>query len=284
MPALLWRTRVNSHKNARTNPYSRALLVSRVVDDGWTAASSAVAFGISVRTVRKWLARYRAEGPAGLVDRPSRPRDPRTRIRDGWAAADPPSAPLPADRRRDRGTARARPLDRCGRAGTPRSRPAGQARTNAAGAALRAGTTWRSRSSRHQEAAKFDKPGHRVTATRRGQNDGTGWEYVHVCIDDRSRTAYVEVREDETGDSCARFLARAIVWFAAQGVTIRRVMTDNGTGYRSHLFRQAREALGLRHLLTRPYTLDSSLPWRGTAAFRKAAREDATAGRQSRLF
>jgi transposase InsO family protein len=87
-----------------------------------------------------------------------------------------------------------------------------------------------------------------------GQNDGVGWEFVHVCIGDHARLAYVEVLDDETGDSCARFLARAVVWFARHGVCVRRVMTDNGTGYRSHLFRQAREALGLRHLRTRPYT------------------------------
>jgi transposase InsO family protein len=102
--------------------------------------------------------------------------------------------------------------------------------------------------------ARFDKPGHRVTGSRVGQNSKLGFEYVHVCIDDHSRAAYVEVLEDETGDTCARFLARAVVWFAKQGITVRRVMTDNGVGYRSHLFRQAWQALGLRHLLTRPYT------------------------------
>ena len=102
--------------------------------------------------------------------------------------------------------------------------------------------------------ARFDKPGHRVTGSRVGQNSKVGFEYVHVCIDDHSRAAYVEVLDDETGDTCARFLARAVVWFASQGVTVRRVMTDNGVGYRSHLFRHAWQALGLRHLLTRPYT------------------------------
>jgi transposase InsO family protein len=105
-----------------------------------------------------------------------------------------------------------------------------------------------------KKLACFDKPGHRVTRTRRGQNDGVGWEFVHVCIDDHARLAYVEVLDDEAGDSCARFLARAVVWFARHGICVRRVMTDNGTGYRSHLFRQACHALGLRHLRTRPYT------------------------------
>jgi transposase InsO family protein len=104
-----------------------------------------------------------------------------------------------------------------------------------------------------KKLARFDKPGHRVTGSRIAQNSNLGFEYVHVGIDDHSRAAYVEVLEDETGDSCARFLARAVIWFAQQGITVRRVMTDNGVGDRSHLFRQAWQALGLRRLLARPY-------------------------------
>ena len=112
----------------------------------------------------------------------------------------------------------------------------------------------RSGPSRHQAARPLRQaraPRHRQPAR---PEQKVGFEYVHVCIDDHSRAAYVEVLDDETGDSCARFLARAVVWFASQGITVRRVMTDNGVGYRSHLFRQAWQALGLRHLLTRPYT------------------------------
>ena len=114
---------------------------------------------------------------------------------------------------------------------------------------------------------------HRVAGSRVGQNRKLGVEYVHLCIDDHSRAAYVEMLDDETGDPCARFLARAVVWFAQQGITVRRVMTDNrqqscrsvsaggcarertrGVGYRSRLIRQAWQALGLRHLLTCPST------------------------------
>ena len=76
--------------------------------------------------------------------------------------------------------------------------------------------------------ARFDKPGHRVTGSRIGQNSKVGFEYVHVCIDDHSRAAYVEVLDDETGDTCARFRARAVVWFASQGVTVRELGAPEG--------------------------------------------------------
>ena len=101
---------MNIHQNARTNPYSRALLVARV-GGGWTAAAAAASFGISVRTVRKWRARERAEGAAGLVDRSSRPLQPCGSDGRGLAQDDPPAAALSADRGRDRGPPRARSLD-----------------------------------------------------------------------------------------------------------------------------------------------------------------------------
>jgi transposase InsO family protein len=245
---------MNRHKNARTTPWGRALMVRRVRDDGWTAARAAEAAGVSLRTVRKWLARHRSEGDPGLLDRPSRPRRSPPSIGAGW---------------RDLIVR----LRRCRMTAEEIARHLGLARSTVAAELARLGLNRLSALEpkapvrRYERArpgdlihldvkklARFDKPGHRVTATRRGQNDGVGWEFVHVCIDDHARLAYVEALDDETGDTCARFLARAVVWFGRQGVCVRRVMTDNGTGYRSHLFRQAREALGLRHLRTRPYT------------------------------
>ena len=169
---------MNIHQNARTNPYSRALLVARI-EGGWTAAAVAASFGISVRTVRKRRARERAEGAAGLVDRSSAPLSPAGRMGEGWR----------------RMILRLR-----------------HCRLTAAEIASRLGLA---RSTVAAELARFDKPGHRVTGSRRGQNSKLGFEYVHVCIDDHSRAAYVEVLDDETGDTCARFLARAVVWFGA---------------------------------------------------------------------
>lgn len=87
-----------------------------------------------------------------------------------------------------------------------------------------------------------------------GKSKGAGWEYVHVCIDDHSRLAYVEVLANEKGVTCAGFLARATCWFAGKGVTVRRVMTDNGVGYISGVFRECAHGLGQRHIRTRPYT------------------------------
>ncbi len=102
--------------------------------------------------------------------------------------------------------------------------------------------------------ARFWRPGHRVTGSRAMQSDGAGWEFVHVAIDDHSRIAYVEILPDERGRSCATFVQRAQAWFARQGIAIKRLLTDNGPGYRSDRFRNACRAMRIRHLRTRPYT------------------------------
>ena len=229
---------MNAHQNARTNPYSRALLVARL-QGGWTAVEAARSFGISVRTVRKWCARERAEGASGLVDRSSRPLNPAGRMGAGWRK-------MILRLRHCRLTA----AEIACRLGLARSTVAAELARLGLGqlAALEPKAPIRRYQRRRpgdlvhldiKKLARFDKPGHRVTGSRRGQNSKLGFEYVHVCIDDYSRAAYVEVLDDETGDTCARFLARAVIWFASQGVTVRRVMTDNGVGYRSHLFRHA---------------------------------------------
>ena len=106
-----------------------------------------------------------------------------------------------------------------------------------------------------KKLGRFLKPGNRVTGWQNRQRSrGLGYDYIHVAIDDHSSVAYVEVLDNETGDTCARFLARATQWFAKHGVTVRLVMTDNGVGYVSHAFRNAAQALGQRHIRTRPYT------------------------------
>jgi transposase InsO family protein len=102
--------------------------------------------------------------------------------------------------------------------------------------------------------ARFYRPGHRLTGSRLNASDGAGWEFVHIAIDDFSRIAYVEILPDEKGPTCAAFLRRACRWFARQGITIRALLTDNGTGYRSHCFRSECLRAGLRHHRTRPYT------------------------------
>jgi len=101
---------------------------------------------------------------------------------------------------------------------------------------------------------RIDGVGHRIHGDRRRRQPGAGWEYVHVAIDDHSRVAYVDVLADQLGPTCAAFLERAVAWFVARGITTRRVMSDNGSGYVSRRFRSTCERLGLRHLRTRAYT------------------------------
>jgi len=106
-----------------------------------------------------------------------------------------------------------------------------------------------------KKPGRFAQIGHRITGHHRHKcSRYLGYDYVHVAIDHHSRVAYVEILNDEKGDTCARFLARAPQWFSKLGVTVRRVMSDNGVGYISHAFRDAALALGQRHIRTKPYT------------------------------
>jgi transposase InsO family protein len=245
---------VNTRKNARMTAYGRALLVRRVLDRGWTAKAAAASVGASGRTVRKGIARYRVEGAGGLADRSSRRRGAPGRSGEGWRRPivrlrrlRPTAAEIAAKLGLARSTVAAA-LVRLGlnrlSALSPRAPVVRRARARPGGLI-------------HldvKKLARLAKPGHRVTATRRGQNGEVGWELVDVRIDDHARLVHVATLDDETGDTCARLLARAGVAFARAGVTVRRVMTDNGTGYRGHRLRRAGAASGLRHLLTRPYS------------------------------
>ena len=244
------------HKNAGLTPRGRAELVRRVLQEGQSRCGVAAALGVSVKTVRKWLARFRAEGAAGLADRSSRPH----RLRR-------PTAPAVCQRivelRRRRWTGRqiaatlavspatvSRVLRRAGLARLRDLEPAEPVR----------------RYQRQQpgelihldikKLGRFDTPGHRVTGSRVGQSRsrGIGWEYVHVCIDDASRVAFSQILPDEKKDSATAFLKAAIAYYRSLGVTVARVMTDNGSCYRAAEFRTTCAELGLRHIRTRPYT------------------------------
>jgi transposase InsO family protein len=106
-----------------------------------------------------------------------------------------------------------------------------------------------------KKLGRFDRPGHRVTGRHAGYRAtyGAGWDVVHVAVDDTSRLAYLEILDDERAVTCVGFLRRAIAWFATQGITVERIMTDNGTGYRSKLHAEAIAELEIKHLRTRPY-------------------------------
>jgi len=244
----------NPHKNARTCLYSREQIVCRR-QEGQSVSEIAEAFGISIRTVYKWLKRHAQEGLAGLTNRSSTPGHHTHAYTRGWDH-------VIAKLRRLRLTA----LEIAEALEFPRSTVAhalkrlGLNRLNRLCPPEPVRRYERKRPGEliHLDIKKlgrFAKIGHRITGHhRRTRSRGLGYDYVHVAIDDHSRIAYVEVLEDEKGDTCARFLARATCWFASKGVCVHRVMTDNGVGYVSHHFRDACQALGQRHIRTRPYT------------------------------
>ena len=243
------------HQNARTTRHRRMLMIERL-QGGWTVPAVAAALGVDPKTVRKWRDRYAAEGAAGLRDRSSRPHHSPTRLDAGVAAE------IEALRRqRLSGPAIARRL------GRPVSTIGVVLRRRGLGrlAALEPKPPVIRYERAHpgelihldiKKLGRIAGLGHRITGDRRGQSAkrGTGWEYLHVAIDDASRLAYTEVLPNERKESATAFLVRALCWFERHGVTVARVMTDNGSAYRSTLFRQTCAAAEARHLRTRPYT------------------------------
>ena len=250
---------MNSHKNARLTPTGRAVLVRRVLEAKEPAPAVALGMGVSERTVRKWVARYRQEGVAGLVDRSSRPRrSPRAlsrrvrrqilklrrQRRSSLYIAQQLHVPLSTVVLVQRRLG----LNRLRRLEPPlpivryeRARP---------GELL------------HLDVKKLGRIGAgahgRVMAHQRRhgyRQASLGWEFLHVAIDDYSRVSYAELLPNEQQSSATAFLGRAAAWFRQHGVRrIERVMTDNGSAYISHAFGAAVHALGARHLRTRPYT------------------------------
>jgi transposase InsO family protein len=240
------------HRNAKTTPSMRALLVQRVRQEQWSPAEAAAAAGISVRTTQKWLRRHRLGGRPALADASSRPhRTPHatpaaviTRIvelrRTGqciWRIARAlgrPASTVSAILRR-LGIERPRP---------PRP-PVQRYEWPHAGDLLHVDI---------KPLARIAGVGHRIHGDRSVKYRGRGYEYAHVAIDDATRLAYVEVCTSQRGEDCAAFLARACTWFADLGVRIRRVMSDNGKGYLSNAFAAVLATWRLRHMRTRPYT------------------------------
>lgn len=247
---------MNSHQNARMTVHGRVLLVSRVRGEGWRIAEAAVAAGISARTAFKWLARFDAGGEAALFDRSSAPHRPPHAV-----AVETVAAIESLRRRRLTGPAIAREL------GLARStvgavlRRLGLGRLAALEAKPPAVRYERQRPGEliHLDTKKLGRIngiGHRISGHHAGMNRsrGIGWEVLHVAIDDASRLAYTELLPDERKESAAAFLGRALGFFKAHGASVERVMTDNGSAYRSRLFASRLAAAGIRHIRTRPYT------------------------------
>ena len=247
---------MNVHKNARLTPQGRALLVRRVCEEGWHVKDAAIAAGISKRTAFRWLARHRAGGELALTDKSSAPARCPHRI-----GADTVDTIERLRRLRMTGPQIARQL------GLPRSTVGAVLRRLGLGklAALEPKPEiiryHRDRPGEliHLDIKKLgriDGVGHRITGDRRGQSNkrGAGWEYLHVAIDDASRLAYSEILSDERKATAIAFTRRAIAWFERFGITVERVMTDNGSAYKSFAYRDMLKELGVRHKRTRPYT------------------------------
>ena len=241
------------HRKAKTTPASRLALVQRAMA-GEAYAVIAVGMGISVRTVAKWVQRFRHGGVGALEDGSSRPRTTPHQTPPGAVALirvlreqhGLPAWAIARALRVPRSTVGAW-LRRLGLNRRPRPAPVPVQRYEwpCPGDLLHVDI---------KQLGRIAGVGHRIHGDRRARVEGIGWEYVHVAIDDHSRVAYVEVLADQLGTSCAAFLQRALAWFAARGVTVRRVMSDNGSGFVSRVFRHACEASGIRHLRTRAYT------------------------------
>ena len=250
---------MDAHENARTTPHSRMLIVERLAA-GWTVAAVAAAIGTTPRTVRKWRDRFAAEGEAGLRDRSSRPHRSPSRL---TAAAEAEIAAL--RRRRLSGPAIARQLGRPVSSVGVALRRLGLGRLAALDPPRQVIRYERERPGEliHlaiKKLGRIDGIGHRITgertgqSSRRGRGEGLGWEYLYVAIDDASRLAYTALMPDEKQESAVRFLEDALAWFEAHGVGVERVMTDNGSAFKSKLFAAALQRSGLKHKRTRPYT------------------------------
>lgn len=251
-----------AHRRAKLTPLGRKILVERVLVEGWSASATAEAMGVSRATVYKWLRRFEAEGPTGLIDRTSAPhRRPRSLSRRQVKRI------LAARRRLGWGPHRLGPM-----LGHPRSTVYGVLRR---AGAPRLGET--DRPTRTPVRYERERPGELVHLdvkklgkipsgggwrklgrshdTRLKQNDRRGYDYLHVAVDDHSRLAHVEVLPDERGVTCARFLERAAERFAETGIgRIERVMTDNAWGYtHSREFRAVLDAIGAAHRPIPPY-------------------------------
>jgi transposase InsO family protein len=253
------------HRNAALSLKKRELLVVRVVEDGWSLASAAAAAEVSERRAGEWVRRFKAEGSAGLLDRSSAPKRVHNRtderrvqviacLRRLRMTGAEVAEVLRMPQTTVSGILTRIGLGRLGRLGLE---PAQRYERGRPGELIHidikklgriergAGKRWRNRPKQHYTGSFTDVAGKRHQAA--------GWEFVHVAVDDATRLAYVEVLDDEKAQTAIAFLGRALRFFRRHGIRVERVMTDNGSAYRSTIHAIACRGLGIRHIRTRPY-------------------------------
>ena len=259
------------HRRAKLTVEGRRLLIERIRDEGWTVATAAEAQGCSRATAHKWLRRFDAEGVEGLRDRSSRPhRSPRRLPRDrekaiierreltlegphriGWALGESRSTVHKVLLRN--GMPHLRDLDRSTRTVVryERKRPGELLHVDVKKQGrIPDGGGWRV-VGRQLGTVRRGPYRHRIGGGRRIHT--LGYDFLHIAVDDRSRIAYAEALADERRETAAAFMSRALRWFSDLGITIERVMTDNGSCYRSRDFRDVLSSAGVAHKRTRPY-------------------------------
>ena len=244
---------MNTHKNARLTFIRRQEMVRDIVEQGMTPVMAAAVHGVSAPTARKWLGRFLSQGPAGLRDASSRPRVSPRAIAPEWALA------VVELRRRRLTQARI-------------ARSLGVSASTVSRVLTRAGLSrWRDLEPSepvvryehehpgdmvHLDTKKLGRivrTGHRITGNPRDSVAGAGWEFLFVAVDDHARIAFTQMKPDERRGCAIAFLRATVAYFAGLGVTVRRILTDNGSAFRSKRFKRACELLGLKHSFTRPY-------------------------------
>jgi transposase InsO family protein len=243
---------MNVHKNARQTPRGRVLMMERI-ERGLPVRRAAAEAGVSERTAHRWLRRWRG-GDRQLDDRSSAPHRCPHQL---------PAAQVEriAQLRRQRQTspAIARALGMAGSTVGLVLRRLGLNRLNRLEPIPPAMRYERERPGEMihldiKTLGRIGRPSHRVTGNRHDRVEGIGWEHLHVAVDDCSRLAYTEVLDGLGREHATGFLERALRWFGRLGISVERVMTDNGSAYRSKLFASALQQAGIRHVRTRPYT------------------------------
>lgn len=245
---------MNTHKNARLTFLRRLELVRDMTQSGLSPAVAGLAHGVSAPTARKWLGRFLAQAEAGLADRSSRPRlSPRS------IAPQKALAIVELRRRRLTQASIARALSVSestvsrvlARAGLSKlsdlmpTEPVRRYEHEAPGDLLHIDT---------KRLGRIEKPSHRVTGNRRDRTVGAGWEFLFVAVDDHSRVGFTDMYPNEMKESAIQFLNNSVAYLRSLGVRVRRLLTDNGSAFRSKAFAAACMQLGIRHTFTGPYS------------------------------